>query len=169
MNIPVFVSCPTALNPKQEAARQLIIGELKKLGLEARALGRGDYPTEFPLREVAVIAKHCSGAVILGFEQFQATAGTWKRGHKDEKAAVDPVAFPTPWNHLEAGILFGLRLPLLVFRETGIRGGVFDDGVTEAFVHVMPDVPLPLARRKALNAVFLKWQSRVRELYYRDT
>lgn len=92
-------------------------------GSKPRALGRSDYPTEFPLREVAVIASHCSGGVILGFEQFRATAGVRKRGTRVEAGITKPVLFPTSWNHLEAGILFGLKLPLLVFKDEGIEGG----------------------------------------------
>src|SRR5207302_5783912 len=48
------------------------------------------------------------------------------------------VSMPTPWNHLEAGILFGLRLPLLIFREKEIEGGVVDRGVSDVFIHDMP-------------------------------
>jgi hypothetical protein len=169
MKIPVFVSCPTSLSTQQNAARQIILRELERLELEPRALGRSDYPTDLPLREVAVIAKHCSGGVILGFEQFHTDRGTWKRGAKDSKPQKGDLVFPTAWNHLEAGILYGLRLPLLVFREDGIRGGVFDDGVTDAFVHVMPKPNMSAAKRQGLSAVFLKWQGRVRDHYYRDT
>jgi hypothetical protein len=38
------------------------------------------------------------------------------------------------------GILFGLRLPLLIFKEDGIEGGVFDPGISDAFVHNMPSL-----------------------------
>jgi hypothetical protein len=168
MRIPVFVSCPTALNRAQNAARQRLIREIEQLGLEPRALGRSDYPTDYPLREVAVIAKHCSGGVILGFEQIFVTAGVRKRGIKSESRITKPILFPSSWNHLEAGILFGMKLPLLVFKEKGIEGGVFDNGVTDAFVHSMPPARMSAIEREALTAVFLKWQGKVRELYYRD-
>src|SRR4051794_3318305 len=125
MKIPVFVSSPSALNTTQNAARRRVLAQLDRLGLEPRALGRTDYPTDCPLREVAVIAKHCFGGVILGFEQFHAPSGIWKRGAKEQHLAKKPVIFPTAWNQLEAGILFGLRLPLLVFREPGLSGGIF--------------------------------------------
>ena len=168
MRIPVFVSCPTALNRAQNAARQRLIREIEQLGLEPRALGRSDYPTDYPLREVAVIAKHCSGGVILGFEQIFVTAGIRKRGIATESRINKPVLFPSSWNHLEAGILFGLKLPLLVFKEKGIEGGVFDNGVTDAFVHAMPPARVSATEREALTAVFLKWQGKVREHYYRE-
>ena len=172
MRIPVFVSCPTSLNKKQDISRQMILRELRRMQFEPRALGRSDYPTECPLREVNVIAKHCSGGVILGFEQMYATTLELKRGvprkANDKKPTVlRKVQMPTPWNHLEAGILFGLDLPLLVFREPGISGGVFDNGVTDNFVHEMPNEKLKADQRQALVDVFLKWQFRVREHYYR--
>ncbi len=167
MRIPIFVSCPTVLSDAQEASRKMVWRELERLELEPRAIGRTDYPTELPLREVHLLAKHCSGGVMLGFEQFQATAGVWKRATDEQKAISKPIGFPTPWNHLEAGILFSLGLPLLVFREEGISGGVFDRGVTDVFVHKMPAPALKVKEKKVLSAVFLKWQALVRDYYYR--
>lgn len=48
---------------------------MHRYNLEPRALGRSDYPTELPLREVLVIAKHCAGGIILGFEQYRSLDG----------------------------------------------------------------------------------------------
>jgi len=169
MKIPVFVSCPTELNKEQETARTVIIQELEHLGMEARALGRTDYPSEFPLKEVLVIAKHCSGGIVLGFEQFYTSTGIWKRGNKtEEKKQSEPIAFPTPWNNLEAGILFSLGLPLLVFKENIISGGVFDTGVTDVFIHKIPIGKLAEKNKLALREVMLNWQRRVRAHYYED-
>jgi hypothetical protein len=166
MKIPVFVSCPTALSAQQDASRKLILGELSRHALESRALGRSDYPTELPLREVYLLAKHCAGGVILGFEQFHADTGVRKRGTSEEKAADGPTAYPSPWNHLEAGILFGLGLPLLVFKEEGITGGIFDPGVSDVFIHHMPLAPLSRRSRDGLMEVFRKWQADVRTHWY---
>jgi len=169
MKIPVFVSCPTALNPAQEAARAVLIQFLDELNLEPRALGRSDYPSELPLREVLVIARHCAGGLVLGFEQFQATSGTWKCGVEGSERRLSPndaVSFPTPWNHLEVGILFGLGLPLLIFRESTISGGVFDNGVTDVFIHKMPDANISAKEKGSLKEVFLKWHGKVSTQYY---
>jgi hypothetical protein len=168
VKIPVFVSCPTGLNPGQEAARSLVVKELEDLRLEPRALGRSDYPTDLPLREVYVLSVHCSGGVILGFEQFHAERGVAKRGARDETPISTGAVFPSPWNQLEAGVLFGLGLPLLVFREEGIAGGIFDPGVTDVFIHKMPAAGIKPDQRQQLREVLLKWQARVREHYYRD-
>jgi hypothetical protein len=169
MRIPVFVSCPTTLSTKQDRSRDRVIQELARLQLEPRALGRSDYPSDCPLREVFVIAKHCSGGIILGFQQFVATAGVSKPG--TTKARRLPrgrtEVFPSPWNHLEAGILFGMQMPLLIFREDPVRGGVFDDGVTDVFIHGMPPADLKTKNLEGFREVLLKWSARVREHYYR--
>jgi len=166
VKIPVFVSCPTTLSEEQDAARSLVLRHLRRFKLEPRALGRSDYPTELPLREVLLLARHCSGGVILGFEQYRSTAGVRKPGTDSESSHKGPLPFPSAWNHLEAGILFGLRLPILIFREGGIEGGVFDHGVTDVFIHPMPTPADPSAQRAALGDVFLKWQADVRDHYY---
>jgi len=169
MKIPVFVSSPTFLNVDQEASMNIVLEAIDRFGLEPRTLGRSDYPTELPLREVYVIAKHCAGGIILGFEQFETSSGTWKRG-TNEECAVDvdsTVKFPTPWNHLESGILYSRGLPMLVFKEDGISGGAFDRGVTDVFVHKMPTHKMSSDEKGALSGVFLKWQSKVREFYYK--
>ncbi|MGZ3750956.1 MAG: hypothetical protein ACXVB0_00900 [Mucilaginibacter sp.] len=157
--IPVFVSCPTSLSDEQEQKRAVITKILDELQLEPRALGRSDYPKDYPLKEVYIIAKHCSGGIILGFEQFYSDSGIRKRNSKDEKKIekTKPILFPTPWNHLEAGILYGLKLPLLIFKEPGVEGGVFDFGITDAFVHTMPPPNPDTSKTDELRHVFLKW------------
>ncbi len=167
MQIPVFVSAPTHLSRAQDASRLRILALLEEFGFEPRALGRSEYPLDYPLREVAVIARDCSGGVILGFEQFRSLSGVARPGSKAEKQVNEPRSFPTEWNNLEAGILFGLRVPLLIFREPSIQGGVFDAGVTEAFVHLMPSGNPREGDPQELRNLLLRWQSRVRERYYR--
>ncbi|HWS55837.1 MAG TPA: hypothetical protein VN228_16980 [Pyrinomonadaceae bacterium] len=171
MKIPVFVSCPTTLSEEQEKCRQLIEVELDLQQFEARALGRSDYPSEYPLREVYSIATRCAGGIILGFSQFETETGEWKRGSASARAQSGRIAFPTPWNHLEAGILFGLRIPLLIFREPDISGGIFDVGTSDLFVHTMPKPSAGGSESEddSLRQVFLKWGARVRHEYYCDT
>jgi hypothetical protein len=166
VKIPVFVSCPTSLSPAQDACRRLVLRELDRHNLEPRALGRSDYPTELPLREVHLLARHCSGGIVLGFEQFYSEGGSWKRGTPEERSSTDGVRLPTSWNHLEAGVLYSLGLPLLVFAEDGVTGGVFDPGVTDVFVHKMPSPEMKADSKRGLQAVFQKWQASVRAHYY---
>ncbi|MGA2010735.1 MAG: hypothetical protein ABSH51_09425 [Solirubrobacteraceae bacterium] len=152
----------------QAASRAMVLRQLRRFNLEPRALGRSDYPTELPLREVLLLARHCSGGVILGFEQYRSLKGVRKPGTSEERTTDAAVAVPTPWNHLEAGILYGQGLPLLIFREAGVEGGVFDPGVSDVFIHAMPSSTDDTGRKNALGDVFLKWQAEVRRHYYGD-
>ncbi|NOU16017.1 MAG: hypothetical protein HOO91_00465 [Bacteroidales bacterium] len=165
--IPVFVSCPTTLSKEQEEKRDLIIKFLKELQLEDRALGRSDYPADYPLKEVYFIAKHCAGGIILGFEQICVQKGIRKRNTEEEKEILEAsnVLLPTPWNQLEAGILYGLKLPLLIFKEKGIEGGIFDIGISDVFIHEMPSSNPTEEKTNELKHVFLKWYGKVSQLY----
>jgi hypothetical protein len=168
MKIPIFLSSPTQLNKKQKLTREIIVKLLDDLNLEPRALGRSDYPKDYPLKEVYAISKHCYGGIILGFEQCRVTSGMWKPGTNEMKKInkSNTVSFPSPWNQLEAGILFGLKLPLLIFRESKVYGGVFDLGTTEVFVHTMPPPLLTSTKEKELKEIFLKWHAEVGRKYY---
>lgn len=168
MKIPVFVSSPTKLNADQNKIRKLIFETLDEYGLTPRALGQSDYPTRLPLREIHTIARHCAGALILGFEQVFAPRVEKRRGLPEDKGGgeEEDVSFPTPWNQLEAGILYSLGLPQLVFRDPGISGGIFDNGVSDVFVHPMPVANKRGQFRKSVRDVFLKWQAEVRRHYY---
>jgi len=166
MLVPVFGSSPTLLNAEQDSARRLILGELNGVGLEWRSVGQTDYPSSFPLREVLTLAKHCAGGVVLGFSQFESGRGVSKKGTTDEKEVRQRIVFPTPWNQIEAGILFALRKPLLVFREDGIAGGIFDEGVSDLFVQRMPDGLMRGKKRKAFREVLQKFSALVHEHYY---
>jgi hypothetical protein len=105
--------------------------------------------------------------LVLGFVQQHAKAVTIKPDTDEESKKADAV-FPTPWNHIEAGIMFACRLPVLVFREEGISGGVFDPGVSDVFVHKMPTIREVNADEPKFRDVVLKWQAEVRTNYYSD-
>jgi hypothetical protein len=165
MRVPIFVSAPSLLSHEQSRVCDGIDSVLEDLGLERRTLGKSDYPSELPLTEVMQLARRCSGGVILGFAHVIAKAGL-SRAATGEQTHTTEVPFPTPWNNLEAGILFSLRLPLLVFKEKGITGGVFDHGVSDVFIHEMPSVAELTNRSNSVREIMLKWQARVRGHYY---
>jgi hypothetical protein len=170
MRIPVFVSAPSAdnLSPAQEESVGIIYQLVTRYKLEWRALGRSDYPNDLPLKEVLRMVKHCSGGIILGFEQFRASAGEYKPGSPKAKPATAPVSFPTPWNQLEAGILFSAGLPIIIFREPDVSGGIFDVGTSEVFIHPMPNSATKPDSLDDLDSVFQNWVARVRARYYAE-
>ena len=103
---------------------------------------------------------------FLGFSQFETSSGLAKKGTIAEERITKRIVFPTAWNQLEAGILFALSKPLLVFREEGILGGIFDNGVTDLFIQPMPASSLKGKQRKAFREVLQKFASEVHRNYY---
>lgn len=163
MQIPIFVSSPTDLNPAQQDIQDHILKKLEELNLVAHTLGRSDYPMQSSLHEVYVLGRHCSGAVILGFEQTYAEEAVSKPG-SDAQTVKQNLSIPTPWNHLEAGIMFALRIPLLILREPSVTGGIFDAGTVDGFVHALPTKHEPPDR---LNQILQRWSALVMAQYYR--
>lgn len=164
--IPIFVSCPTVLNEEQQRKRDKVVELLNDLNMEARALGRSDYPIDNPLKEIYVLAKHCAGGIILGFEQMYVELGRIKRGTLREEKIYQPLSMPTPWNHIEAGILFGLKLPLLIFKENNVTGGIFEAGASDLYIHVFPKREISIDKVGEMKLVFQKWSGAVYKKYY---
>ena len=165
MKIPVFVSAPTKLNSSQQEIYDFILGVLDSLDLERRALGRSDYPMDSPLREVVQLARRCSGGLILGFAQQEASKIVVGKG-TDSVKVFKELSLPSPWNNLEAGILYALKLPLLVFKEGDIAGGIFDLGTADAFIHRLPRVEEIGEKAAETRNILMNWQGKVRQHYY---
>ena len=165
-HIPVFVSSPTDLSPEQQTTFDYILALLEEEGLEHRSLGKSDFATDYPLKEIMLIARHCSGGLILGFNQISAKEVTYKPDTPKSRPAQD-ARMPTPWNNLEAGMLFALHLELMVLREDGVGGGIFDDGVSDAYVHPLPIGAALEPRKEQIKSAIRIWSSRVRDHYRR--
>lgn len=166
MRFPVFVSAPNCLSPQQREVYDFILGELTRHSMEPYTLGQSHHPTQSPLHEVAVMARHVCGGVILGFEQFCATTGVSKPGTDRESTVGSPAYFPTPWNQLEAGILYTVGVPLLILRERSITGGIFDQGVSRWFTHELPPADELEQHRHKIGSVIADWRSKVSERFY---
>lgn len=163
--IPVFVSCPTLLNDKQKEYNKLIDSLLADFEFERRAIGKSDFAVETPLEEVLQLARHCAGGLILGFEQTYIESGEQKRGTEGAKVIKAPYLLATPWNDIEAGILFTLGLPLLIYKEKNVYGGVFDVGSSRYFINELPtDLSLETEKLK-MRHLFTRWAAKVRERY----
>jgi hypothetical protein len=167
MRYSVFVSTPNCLNQRQTEVYHFFLNELSQNGLEPHTLGQTHQPTQSPLHEVLVLAKHMCGGLILGFEQFCAIDGVSKPGTERQAKISDPKYFPSPWNQLEAGILYTLGLPLLILKEASIEGGIFDHGVTRWYTHTLPSGELLEAQKKTIVTIIGDWKAQVREYFYR--
>ena len=159
MQIPVFVSVAAKLNDDQVHIRDKLFSELRhNLNLDPRTVGQSDYPSTSPLREVLVLARHCAGAVVLGFTEVEATPVG------DDTGKV--LSLTTPWNQLESGITHALGLPMLVFRQKGVGGGIFDVGASGLFIHELPSPAEWQAREAGVKEVLMQWRSLVQQHYY---
>jgi len=84
---------------------------------------------------------------------------------KKPREPAKDAKFPTPWNQLEAGILFSLRLPLMVFREQGVFGGIFDLGTSDVFINPLPVGKISKKEEGQIVFSLQNWAARVREHY----
>lgn len=130
----IFLSRPSTVTPDQEKFLKRLDRILTERNLTARTVGQTDYPNEAPIGKVRSVMLDCHGAIIVGLKQIHIVSGLMKPGTPKESAYND-VFLPTAWNNLEAGIAFALGRPLLILREPGVEGGVFDVGSTDRFVH----------------------------------
>ena len=57
---------------------------------------------------------------------------------------------------------------MLVFREDGISGGIFDNGVTDLFIQDIPKKRLTKQDKKVAREVINKWARKVHAHYYEE-
>ncbi len=127
----IFISRPNTLLTKgQELFIDKLNSALKIRGLITRSLGSTDYSNKAPLLGVKQILKESEGVIILGLSQTYVNSCLTPKKNKRENFYL-----PTPWNNLEGGMAFSLNLPLLIIKEEGIEGGIFDNGVTDKYIH----------------------------------
>jgi hypothetical protein len=164
LKIPVFLSSPSILSAAQEAIYDEVRIVLDEERLQPRALGRSDFPQSDPITEVYYIIRACYGGVILGFSQITFQDGVMKGGTPAEQP-TGPMSFPTPWNQIEAGMLVALRLPLLVFAERGVSGGIFDQGAFPGYLQRLTPASHGQPDREATRERVRNWASEVRARY----
>lgn len=166
-NQPIFVSVPSKLNRHQQAVHRAIETEIQILKFEPRTVGRSDHPLQSPLGEVYRLARQCSGGLILGFRQASTTTATLWPGAGVE--TVDVAAhWPSAWNQLEAGVLYALGKPLLVFAEDGVGGGIFDPGVGNIAIHELSCATFDAEARANMATVLQEWARHVRSFQMDD-
>jgi hypothetical protein len=153
--LPVYVSCPNRMDPEQEASAHVIRGLLEQNGLEWTALGLTHYPVSSPLQEVLALIKQCYGGVILGLRRSRAYSVT------AAKAVEGSSTITTPWHQIEAAALIARELPILIFKEPEVQGGIFDQGASDVFIHDLP----PNDADAASVDLFASWAKQVREHY----
>jgi hypothetical protein len=130
----VFVSRPSTVTPEQQRFCLALEEMLRDRGCEPRTLGRTDYPNKAPVTAVRELMSECEGAIVLGLRQLEVIEGITKPGTAEE-VQIRGAFYPTPWNQLEGGVAFAMGMPLMIVKEEGVEGGIFDAGKSDRFVH----------------------------------
>lgn len=164
MTIPVFVSLPRMVDRSQQRFVVVMRANLERLGLEPMTVSYVERGGESPLKVVLDIARTCYGGIILGLMQRMSYSGL--AGNRPDSGTQGYAGIThwgaTPWNQLEAGVLFALDLPLIIFRESGIVGGIFDRDSSDNPVHNIQPNGVSGETEKWLNQVLNDWHRRVR-------
>jgi hypothetical protein len=130
----VFISKPSTLNPEQAKFWKQMHDLLANRNLVPHTLGESDFSNTAPMNAVVNLMRQCQGVIIIGFRQTFVETGVSKGGSAKEQSIAN-FFLPTPWNQIEAGMAFALKLPTLILCEKDVRGGVFEIGNTDRFVH----------------------------------
>jgi hypothetical protein len=126
----VFLSRPTVVEPKYEPGLDRFYAALEATKLRPRTIGISDTPLKSPFSEVDALIQRCKGMIVLGYPQFELTAGTF-RGQ-----AVRPGSYlPSEWNHIEGCLSYSRKMPTLLIAHPGIDRGIFATGSADVFVH----------------------------------
>jgi hypothetical protein len=159
--IPVFVSCPTNIFPKQKKSVKIIEDLLVKSNLEPITPGDGHYSFESPINMVLGFIQKCHGGIILGFERIP------KRNkgliiETSTRNETNALVIVSPWHQIEASMLFARNLPIMICKEKNVQGGIFDSGTSDCMLH---EIPLPNQPIVDFEIPFLKWVDEVHRHY----
>lgn len=152
----IFISCPNWVDEAFRRGLDIFLSRLRDLGFQPRTLGTTDYPIKAPLDGVIEIMKKCKGAIILGYPQIFINSGSIK-----EKTLESAIALPTEWNHIEAGLAYSMKLPLLVIHHIGINRGIFDRGALNSFLFSKDLTNPAWPNEEDINGALRSWRDEV--------
>jgi hypothetical protein len=155
----VFVSRPTVIDAVFESAYTRFERYIKRLGFVPCRLGAENYTLDAPLVGMIDLVRHCKGAVILGYPQYEFDAFIIKGGTREQYVSM---RIPTPWNHIEATLAFQQHIPVLIVAQQGVVGGVFDQGVTGQYVIVTDLGQTDWHTQREFHGVFNEWKERLK-------
>lgn len=154
----VFVSRPTWVPEPFVAGLRSFIKSIEGYGLVPKTLGVSDYPHESPLDEVIRLMTECSGAVILGYPQVWIQRGIVK---ETPITPLDDMALPTEWNHIEAGLAYALKRPLLLIHHLTVSRGIFARGAMNTFNYSVDLSDASWSHQERIQGAVKSWADHV--------
>jgi hypothetical protein len=123
LKLKIFLSVGTTYTEKQELFVSSFERLLADYGCERLVVGRDCPAARQPILQVRDLIKKADAVVVLAFTRYAVKTAIEKPDAKDptETKEIKNKRYPTVWNQIEAGIAFGLKRPLLVFVEKGLK------------------------------------------------
>lgn len=145
--INVFVSFSSTINNRQSKFCELIERHLEAYGMDPITLGRNIYDMECPARGIKTWMERCYGLLTLGFKRTQLTTGVKYKKLSDKNLQDNTVEEElvnewetSPFCQIEPAMAYSLDIPIIMFREKGVRkDGMFDGGIVGQY---MPEIDL---------------------------
>jgi hypothetical protein len=160
--VDIFLSVGRTTS-EQETFVASVEDYLRANELRPRTVGRTEFSSEQPLKQVQRLMHECSGAVIIAYERLYIQDGIDRRG-SDAEEPISPCSLPTVWNQIEAAMAYTVGLPLLVMVEVGLRNeGLLEPGY-DWYVQRIKLEATTLVGREFLG-VFADWKQRVHDFH----
>lgn len=157
----IFISKPTWIAEEFKPGHESFLTLIKSYDLNPRTLGESDYATESPLDEVIAIMNQCVGAIILGYPQIIIKNGTLEKNNIDSNSLL---VLASEWNHIEAGIAYFKKLPLLVIHHTDVSSrGIFCMGSLNKFLHKVDMSNKSWASDTSIIGALASWRKKLPE------
>lgn len=154
---PIFISALTPHNLDQAVFIDMLADHLPELGLRGVRLTGNLYNMLSPLERARKVIGACRGAIILGLERSHAVFVVDKENSEHHGESTHR-RYTTSWSHLEAGIAYGLGLPMFVACQDNIfSDGVFDRKYNTFQVHSFTTLNIPSREFTRLLREIREW------------
>lgn len=119
----VFLSVGATYTKSQEEFVSSFEALLSSLDCERLVVGRDNPPVRQPVLEVRDLMRKADAVIVVAFTRFIVKKAIEKPKADDPKDTekLEDIRYPTVWNQIEAGIAFGLKRPLLIVMEEGLK------------------------------------------------
>ena len=141
---------------------------LRGRGLEPRTLGITDYDMSAPLTAIRRLMLESNGLVTIAFQRTKVKEAIVRENANlpdNNSEHINDYWLSSPWCHIEPSMAYQLGLPILIFREKGVRQeGILEQGVVG---HYMPEFDLSKNIDDYINSALWKdimgrWEGFVR-------
>ena len=123
--VPIYLSYPKPFNKLQERFINLLWEDLQRRGFIPRNMGTSEYSMEAPLVAISRIIAESQGCLCVAFRRVYIEKAVNKKGANVEGQSADALNdywYTSPYSHIEPAMAYQLKLPILFFKEKGVRG-----------------------------------------------